>query len=281
LISNIENVLYFADKTSANNPKWAPQINSFKIDSAWRIEDWYTLDKAVKLPTDRRPEALVGCILSGMRKKEHLYVSCLIEEGRRSLIESLNSSTTESYRKSYPVIFNLQILQELEDAQAAWESPKPVQSIENLQIRWGHNFKHIASSYQYKHNLIELRKAAFFDIRPKLHTRLQTSKMWLDIAKLSRKAGNRTASLDAIVKAEKIGNVHHHNEKAKWYWAGGHHEDAIRLLKSLNDVANIDPNDALLLTKLYTQDPSAFHKIGIKVENIRGYFARALKTNNK
>lgn len=199
-----------------------------------------------------------------------------VEEARTYLIERLTSGATESYRKSYPTILNLQFLHELEDAQSAWEAPNPVQSIQDLEIKWNDNFKNISSSYQYQHNILELRKAALCDVRPKLHAENQTSNLWLQIAKLSRKNGNLAASFDAIIKAENMGNTNYLGAKAKWYWAAGFHSVAIKLLQPRGNAADMKPNDAMLLAEFYMKGES-----GLTGKEGRSYLMEALKTTDK
>ncbi|GAA5804442.1 hypothetical protein HPULCUR_009935 [Helicostylum pulchrum] len=252
-----------------NMPAWAAQINSRRIDSAWRVNNYHVLDKAVAMSTERTPEALVGCVLSKMRNKKNLEAASIIETSRDMLVEQLSSIASKSYRKSYPIVFNLQLVQELETAQAAWDSDNPTDSIKKLEGFWNHNYENIASNYQYKHDLLELRKAAFFDIRPKSDAQAMESKLWLQLAKSSRKAGNLGYSLKALLKAEKISNMTYMNERAKWYWVSGYKEEAMNLLLSKpgKDVTNAD---AILASKFYTQDPSMGDHVEIKV-----YFRKA------
>lgn len=268
----LETILYSSDKAAAALPNYVSQINSLRIDSAWRVDDWHILDKAVTLPMQKTHEALVGCIISKMRKKQNLEAACLMEEARHNLVKQLTSNFTKSYRKSYHTIYNLQMLQELETAQAVWESKNPVEIIEKLGRNWDYNHQNIVCNYQYKHNLLELRKAAFFDIRQKSNVAVQASKAWLKIAKSSRKAGNLYTAYDAILKAEKISGIPYYNEKAKWYWAAGFKKDAWNLIISMSNLEKMRHDDAILIAKFHDQESSLMDK-----SKIRRYFAAALK----
>lgn len=74
-------------------------------------------------------------------------------------------SATQSYRKAYPQLFNLQMLQEIEDAQKVWNSNNTKNELHHMQEEWKRKRKLLLPRSQYKLNLLELRKAAFFDIR--------------------------------------------------------------------------------------------------------------------
>lgn len=146
-------------------PKWQPQINSFRIDSAWRIKDWNTLTSAVNSPIQRDFQALIGCILNSAMESNDIEVACLMEESRHYIIKQMTMSSVQSYRKAYPQLFNLQMLQEIEEAQKVWNSNNPEQELRRLQEEWKSRRKLLLPRSQYKLNLLELRKAAFFDIR--------------------------------------------------------------------------------------------------------------------
>ncbi|KAG2234017.1 hypothetical protein INT48_007107 [Thamnidium elegans] len=266
---NYETILRNADKAEINIPKWATQINSRRIDSAWRVNNYHVLDKAVAMPMQHTPEALVGCILSKMRNNKNIEAASLIDKSRDILVEQLSSIASKSYRKSYPIVFNLQLVQELETAQAAWESENPMEAIKRLEGFWNYNYQNIASNYQYKHDLLELRKAAFFDIRSKTSVPILESRLWLKLAKSSRKAGNLRYSLMALLKAEKISKKTYLNERAKWYWVSGYKEEALNLLLSKPD-EDVTNADAILASKFYSRDPS----IGDHNE-IKMYFRKA------
>lgn len=243
-----------------------------KIDSAWRVSDWRILDKATALPMQKTPEAMVGCIISKMRKNQNLETASCLVEARELLVDQLSSDFTKSYRKSYSTIYNLQILQELETSQSVWESENPVEIIRKLERNWDYNHQNIVSNYQYRHNLLELRKAAFFDIRQNPEKKIEASQAWLKIAKSYRKAGNLLTAYDAIIKAEQSSGVYYYNEKAKWYWAAGLKKKACDLLVSMSSMEMMRHEDAILIAKFYDRGNSLIDK-----SKIRMYFAAALK----
>lgn len=265
----LETVLSVAEKAIANIPECVPQINSLRIDSAWRLNDHHVLDKAVALPMKRTPEALIGCILSKMRNKQQLEAAALIEETRDKLVRQLAFQTAKSYRKSYPIIFNLQLLQELENAQTIWESENPLEAIQKIEGYWNSNYVNIASKYQFRHNLLELRKAAFFDIRPKSNVDAFESRLWLKLAKSARKAGNMRYAFKALLKSEQLSKQLNIAERAKWNWAKGFKKLAIDKLLS-KPKEYITNADAILLSKLQTEDTAY-----LNVLETRKYFNEA------
>jgi hypothetical protein len=113
---------------------------------------------------ERKFEALLGSAICSMRKKNVIQAAVDLREARMTQIEILSTSHFKSYRDVYPIIFKLQQLQDLEDSQYAWES-KDIKEITNLYKKWEKQFKNIIPTYNYQRDLLELRKAALFDMR--------------------------------------------------------------------------------------------------------------------
>ncbi|KAG1499681.1 hypothetical protein G6F47_004794 [Rhizopus delemar] len=251
-------IFYFADKLAETNPQWLPQMNASKMDAAWRIEDWGMLNKIVEQPTIETTETFIARALDSIRKNQSLKTAKYIERARRDLLGSLGSKTSESYRKSYPTIFKLQLLQEMEDAQQAWEANEIMPRISTLEQQWDKNLKLLMPQFQYMHELLELRRAVLYDVRPE-HLSLSSSNIWLSIAKYCRKNGHMTMALDAILKAERKGNQLSHRERAKWLWKSGLKQDAVNLLRRRGTL--IQPQDALILNSFYLKDKSIYNDV--------------------
>ncbi|KAI8973495.1 hypothetical protein BDF20DRAFT_655405 [Mycotypha africana] len=268
--SKYDILLTVSDEVSRKVPKWVPHINSFRIDSAWRVQNWKLLDEAVSQPMQRNFLSLVGCALNSMRKGQTKDALSIIEEARQNLIEEFKrGGAARSYRKSYPILYNLQVLQELENSQVIWESTNPAKRIENYTVDWKRTRRQISPNGEYKTQLLEIRKAALFDIRSndlpqELYEDkiLLESKVWLDMAKNYRKAGNSTAALTALTRANTLAhmfNIDYYAEKAKWYWWNGFIEQAQRLLLTRIEEESPGVNmDALLLVDFWNKDPENF-----------------------
>lgn len=159
---------------------------------------------------------------------------CTIEEARFSIIEQIKMSSYKSYRRYYPLLFNLQLLQELEDAQLTWESNNPVEHLNRLELTWKENRKLIRPRSHYQIRLWELRKAAFFDVRNTSGLQKNESNMWLRMAKENRKIGNMAVSLNALYQAERVGGESLYLEKAKWFYKNKDIVNATRLITANN-----------------------------------------------
>jgi serine/threonine-protein kinase ATR len=120
---------------------------------------------AANSPIQRDIQALIGCTLNSAMKSNDIDVACLLEESRHTIIKQMTMSAAHSYRKAYPQLFNLQMLNEIEEAQKIWNSSDPEQKFNHLQKEWKRRSKLLIPSSQYELNLLQLRKAAFFDIR--------------------------------------------------------------------------------------------------------------------
>lgn len=161
----VGSLLYEVDNEFSDTPLWQPHINSYRIGAAWRVKDWYTLDRAVHLPMQRNSQALLGCALHQMKNNLPIELTCTIGEARTNVAQQIAMNNSRSYRKSYPQLFSLQLLEELANAEKVWSSEDPVREMKQFEVRWEESFKRIMPRSQFKLNLLELRKAAFFDIR--------------------------------------------------------------------------------------------------------------------
>ncbi|KAI8640422.1 hypothetical protein BD408DRAFT_241317 [Parasitella parasitica] len=251
-------LLYEVENKLADVPLWQPQINSFRIDAAWRVQDWKALDRGVHLPMERNAQALVGCALHQMRNNIPVELTRTIGEARMNLTSQITMNSTRSYRKSYPQLFNLQLLEELENSQQVWNATAPVEEMKNFEARWDESLKRIMPRSQYRLNLLELRKAAFFDIRNSERVKLMESNLWLSLAKENRKMGNMVASLNALKHAEHLCGRELYYDMAKWYWKKGSVNEAIKLLKYHNQGSTFNSKDALLLSDIFIQHPNSF-----------------------
>ncbi|CEI91677.1 hypothetical protein RMCBS344292_05960 [Rhizopus microsporus] len=247
-------------------------MNAFKMDAAWRMGDWNALGEASKHQTIETTESFIARALGSMKKNRNLEAASYIEHARRDLISSLGAKTIESYQKSYQTIFKLQQLQELEDAQKAWEAKDPIEKVSELEHKWNRTLKLLMPQYQHIHDLLELRRTALYDIRPRQQS-VSCGGIWLDIAKYSRKNGHLIVALDAIVNAERAGNEITHREKAKWLWQTGRRQDAVTMLINLEDAA---ANDAIILNSFYLKDSSIYNG-----EKARFYMTHARKGPEK
>ncbi|RCI03294.1 serine/threonine-protein kinase M1, partial [Rhizopus stolonifer] len=268
-----DKMIYEADTMLHDLPRWLPNINSYKIDAAWRLQNWDKLDQTVSLPIHRDIPALIGCILNDMRKKNYTDAASCIEEARYKVIEQLTISHSKSYRKSYPLLFDLQLLQELEESQKIWELTDPTEDLNKLEQRWKKTFKNIIPHAQYQLNLLQLRKAAYFDIRPTNQFSVNAHQTWLAIAKINRKAGNMTLAADAIQQAEEQSKQTLYRDRAKWLWKDGYPKEAAELLLSKINHGGVGFEEALLYVEIDLEnDLEGDAKSMVKIINREGQF---------
>ncbi|OBZ87784.1 Serine/threonine-protein kinase ATR [Choanephora cucurbitarum] len=175
--------------------------------------------------------ALIGCIINEMHKNNCIEAAQLMDEARIKVIEQLTMSQSKSYRKSYPLLFNLQLIEELEESQVTSETPERAKHLENLEARWKKTFGNIVPHTQHQLDLLHLRKAAYFDIRSSDDESATISKnILLHIVSINRKAGNMIIADDALQQAEQQSNQILYRERAKLLWKKGRPKEAADLL---------------------------------------------------
>ncbi|CAO0799387.1 unnamed protein product [Mucor circinelloides] len=262
--NRFNSLLYEVDNKLTESIPWQPQINSYRIDAAWHVEDWSALEKAVNKPMERNMRALVGCALHQMKNNLPIELTFTIDEARSNIVKQIAMSVSESYRKCYPQLFELQLLEELEASQQVWNKPDPVNEIKAIQPLWHGTLERVIPRSQYRLNLLELRKAAFYDIRDSEMTKAIEAELWMDLYRENRKLGNMVASLTALNHAEQLSGHDLHYEMAKWYWKKGLPHEAQKLLAYHNQKNRWDPYDALLMTDIHLDGPEIVDSPSIK-----------------
>ncbi|KAL9547885.1 hypothetical protein MBANPS3_005952 [Mucor bainieri] len=248
-------LLYEADHKLAGATPWQPQINAYRIDAAWHEQDWPALQKAVAMPTERNARALVGCALHHMKHDSPLQLAHTLDEARANITQQIATATSDSYRKHYPRLFELQLLQELETSRDVWKHPRASDQLQAIQPLWKDTLKRVKPRSQYRLRLLELRKAAFFDIRDASLTKPYEAELWLHLYRENRKLGDAVASLDALKHAEKLVGHPLNREMAKWHWKKGQVDKAIALLQSFaNRNGKWEPHDALLMSDIIVEN---------------------------
>ncbi|KAI8355524.1 hypothetical protein BD560DRAFT_202939 [Blakeslea trispora] len=228
-----DKMVYQTQVLSNQMPKWLPFVNSYRVDALWRLKEWKSLEESISLPTNRNIPALIGCILNEMYKSNRMEAGRLLDEARLKVIEQITVSQSKSYRRSYPMLFDLQLIEELEDSQVTSEMPDRAAHLRSLETRWKKNFGNIVPHTQCQLDLLHLRKAAYFGIR-KVDVESATilKNIWLHIVNVNRKAGNMIAACDALTQAEQQSRQVLYRERAKLLWKRGQPKEAANLLMS-------------------------------------------------
>ncbi|KAI9243451.1 hypothetical protein BY458DRAFT_561211 [Sporodiniella umbellata] len=241
---NYESILYHADLFGRRHSSWLSYMNSFKMDSAWHLNDYTLMKRFSQEPSMNTYENRIACILLAMHEDRGIETLSHLESAREELVSQLGA---QSYRQLYPIIFKLQVLQEMDDALTLQDEDE----IEKLAISWTNSVKRVVPQSEYVLELLRVRYAILYNRLPMRCS----SDIWLDIAKISRKSGDLSMSLDAIMNAERESGKYYHQERAKWSWAKGMRKEALNLL-GVNKGENGNIDDIVLLCSFYLKDRS-------------------------
>ncbi|KAG1455887.1 hypothetical protein G6F56_006962 [Rhizopus delemar] len=236
---NLVSVFFEADCFIKRHPEWLSQLNTCKMDAAWRIGNYELLEELAKIPSTETHDTFVAQILHFMKQSKSFNMAYYLERARRELASQLGAG---SYYKLYPTLFNLQILQEIEDSL----TQKPQAPALDVKM--------ISPQFNYTHELLQVRKAILYDMK----STPGSANIWLDIAKQSRKNGNMIMSLDSILNAERESGEYYYRERAKLEWAKGMRTKATRLL--LEKGKAMVPEDYMLINSFYLKDQTIFDK---------------------
>ncbi|KAF9115524.1 serine/threonine-protein kinase M1 [Mortierella sp. AM989] len=230
-------------------PDWEQQLTDWRVKSAWREQNWETLETALSRSVHSSFETGLGQLLLDLRDNRISEFEENLQQVRCMLIPALAAASMESYSRAYEHIVQLHMLYELEVAFKSWnpnamteandstgtslgiqvalssrEGDSYVERIRLFQQTLDGRFDQMAPSFRLREQVTTLRRIAFYDVRRASmgsrddmnYINDSCGRLWLQSAKAARKSGNREVSYSAMLRAEKLKNRSAPIERAKY-----------------------------------------------------------------
>jgi serine/threonine-protein kinase ATR len=128
-LGHLDAVVDQALGTIQRTPSLEPALAPLGVEASWRLMQWSDLSKWLGRidAIDNQPEmsslllpedafnVSVGKLFLSLRLHEKKDFDFEMTEARRTIMQALSAASMESYRRAYPLLVRLQILQELEE----------------------------------------------------------------------------------------------------------------------------------------------------------------------
>uniref|UniRef100_T1IWR0 Serine/threonine-protein kinase ATR n=1 Tax=Strigamia maritima TaxID=126957 RepID=T1IWR0_STRMM len=238
--------LDYANGVVARKLGWSKELNRFRVEAAWKLNNWSSLDNFLKEDTVRCPGVAIGQILLSTKKREKAKFVQLLEDARVNQMGPLSAAGMEdyAYQRGYEYLIRLHMLNEVEKGMRIFlkfpatlpeedEFENPV----SLISQWDSRFKSIQSTFRYQEPVLSLRRVVFGlakDSLPGLEATLndQIGHCWLRSAKAARKSGNTQHAYSCLLEATNFKLRDTFVENAKYHWSKAENEEAFMCLKN-------------------------------------------------
>eukprot|EP01050_Picozoa_sp_SAG11_P004670 SAG11_NODE_304_length_10999_cov_3.121376_1_plen_1446_part_10 len=272
--------------------------------AAWRLGQWDTI-KEVECHASTDKGQLDVCVASILRKLHTqadrvslLDIESDIARVRRRLTPGMSAACMESYERAYPIIVDLQLLQELEFSCREQLVPRPAKcggedaiSFSRHMEMWNYRLQITKPDQRLREPILAVRRAILSQTRC-LESAKYIGETWLQLARIARTEASQKleggadqlqAAAGALMQpAATHSGLSYHIEKAKLLWDQEKFHDAVRVLEtqvvkskredSDNHTPMLHAEMELLLAK-YAQRTGEKHS-----EDIHAHFTNVRKT---
>ncbi|KAI7827529.1 hypothetical protein BC939DRAFT_394939 [Gamsiella multidivaricata] len=233
------------------HPEWEQQLNNWRIASAWKVQNWQSLEVALSRSVHSSFETGLGQLVLDLRDNRVVEFEEHLQQVRAMLIAPLAAASMESYARAYEHIVQLHMLHELEVAfrscnlnvspsnklgsqivLSLQEGETYVSRLRLYEPTLERRFESMAPSFRLREQVVRLRRAAFYDISDLNYLKESCGHLWLESARAARKSGNSQVSYSAMLHAEEFKNHSAAIERAKWEFIHKHERQAIKTIDS-------------------------------------------------
>ncbi|ORZ11293.1 hypothetical protein BCR41DRAFT_110660 [Lobosporangium transversale] len=238
-----------------DNPDWEQQLTEWRVSSAWKVQNWDSLEAALSRSVHASFDVGLGQLLLDMRENRVSDFEKNLQHVRSMMIAPLAAASMESYQRAYEHIVRLHMLHELEEAfkianerfEIATDhvmlEPHQINSsfvhcLREYQPALDVRFESMAPSFRLREQVSTLRRIAFYTICiPDTISHEELSflnascgELWLQSARMARKYGHGQASYAAMLNAESLKNRSATIERAKYEFIHNNERQAIKTI---------------------------------------------------
>ncbi|XP_025077039.1 serine/threonine-protein kinase ATR-like isoform X1 [Pomacea canaliculata] len=229
------------------NPRWLHQLNQYRVEAAWKMCNWDTLNTMMKYenPGNNIWPLCIGRILMATKDRKEEEYQKHLHLARQEQMGPLSAASMEmgSYHRGYEYILRLHMLSELEDyfhvchnfSASSSDSSEPLvqSSQEELLRQWNCRLQMVQSSFRTQEPILTLRRTLLCldQNNPDIAVDKTIGRWWLWSAKVARKAGYLQTAYGCLLQASAFDMPEFFVEKAKWLWEKGENDTALSCLE--------------------------------------------------
>lgn len=256
-------VLNITSGLMANNPEMSTSLVKYGVEAAWQLGKWDQLETFLS-GTQMQPSWGVGVgeILLAVRSRDANQYHKRLCQLREQQITPLSAANMEkwAYQRAYPLILKLHMISEMEELFSCLlqfkpksddikskfllghlseegSSPAPL-SLVQLVERWNKRQALVQTSQRYLEPLLNFRRTLLSVSKEWVQSGnaelskevgLELERLWLQSAKVARKAGHVQQGEWALLGAGVGSEVF--LERGKWHWVKGEQHQAVQILR--------------------------------------------------
>ncbi|KAI8840920.1 hypothetical protein BC829DRAFT_16893 [Chytridium lagenaria] len=232
-LGHFETMLNHINGIISRYSEWEPTLRSHSIEASWRLGSWSLLEELIAQPHESRFEVSIGKLLLAARDKREDTFFQVLRDTREKLMAPLSAASMESYLRGYDIILKLHMLYETENVFTFKTSHGHTES---LLKSWDSRLRVTVSSLKVREPILNLRRILLNDVgnipMDTSHRDIESGRIWLQTAKVMRKAGHIEPAFSAILHAVQLNAPGFVIEKAKWLAEKGQSYKAIQELQS-------------------------------------------------
>ncbi|KAJ3342792.1 serine/threonine-protein kinase M1 [Gonapodya sp. JEL0774] len=254
-LGHFESMLTHVGGILSQHTEWSEQLESFRVEAAWKLSKWDTLEGLVDSNTKTSFEISLGRSILAIRGMDSKGLQAELKSMRRSIAGPLVLSSLESYDRAQDHVLKLHMLYEVEEWAKLWELCEEtteddlLRGLNGIVKQWDSRLLITNSSHRVVEPVLSLRRT-MLDIShakaAKLHwhniaenLRAENGRAWLQSAKVARKAGYLSTAYSNILHAASLNAQSMFFERSKLLWVKGEHHRAIVALQ--NALGHNDP----------------------------------------
>ncbi|RDX53828.1 hypothetical protein OH76DRAFT_1342536 [Lentinus brumalis] len=195
------------------HPNWAPQLVDYQLEGEWMVGHWEEVQNIVSGAEAQSPLALMAQVLLAIRSGNDEAIAAALSTSRRALGTAITASGPTGYRRSYDAVLNLHLLRELETISRVVRNlpNQPEAGSQSRDRSFGEllscldaRFDSTLPSFRIREPILNMRRTAFSLSGAHCpEAREITGKLWLNSAKIARKAGHSQTAYSAILQAQR------------------------------------------------------------------------------
>ncbi|XP_068202044.1 serine/threonine-protein kinase ATR [Palaemon carinicauda] len=257
-------VLNITSGLLCHRPELESSLNDYRVEAAWRLGQWNQLEAFMEKGSTQLSWGIgIGQVFLAVRALDATGYQNSLRKLRSQHITPMSAASMEkwAYQRAYPYILRLHMLTELEELVSGFlqlklnteghirlsgqeselrtnlgHQQQPLK-LKELIESWDRRLSLVQTSRRYlepilnfRRTLLELARGIKEEIDPGLSSSLKVEmeRLWLQSAKVARKAGHLQQGEWALLGAGCDQNVF--MEKAKWHWIKGEQHQAVTTL---------------------------------------------------